>query len=294
MSDKYANTQSNSTIVRSYFNINKISRLMFSISYHFFPQRVEKFIEDHFFVPKSYPLTKEETDLLNTAHCFELLVDDYPVKCWKWGKGPYIVLSHGWNGHGSQFIFFIRYFIQKGYSVITFDGPAHGQSAGYTSSYFQMTNAVRGIINYCGKKNISCLIGHSFGASAIINAVYTEKISNPVILISPALDLKRILENTFEYYGVPLKIFKDIILKYEKKYKYSLQNNNPANLISHLLQTILIIHDKDDAITPYQESKSASNKFDNVILFSTQGLGHKRVLIEPQIINKCLDFIESI
>jgi len=286
MSEKYSNAQFNSTIVRTNYFVRIVSNIIMSVLYPFASKRVEYFIRNHFFVPKHYPLTSEEIELLNTAEKFELVVDKKPFKCWRWGEGPFIVFSHGWNGHGSQFIFFIEHIIKQGYSVITFDGPAHGQSAGHTSSYFQMTDAVRSIINYFGQTNIAGLIGHSFGASAIVNAVYNEKIDSKLVLLAPALDLKNILENTFTYYGVPIKIFRDIILKYEQKYNYSLHYHNPVNILKRLDQKLLIIHDENDAITPHSESKIAAEESDNIKLFSTKGLGHKKILIDPQVIEK--------
>ena len=73
-----------------------------------------------------------------------------------------------------------------------------------------MTDTVRSLINYIGLEEISGFIGHSFGASAIINAISKENINTRIILLAPALNLKKILDDTFIYYGIPLNILKDL------------------------------------------------------------------------------------
>jgi pimeloyl-ACP methyl ester carboxylesterase len=291
MSHKYSNFQNNSTNVRNNYK-TKLVRVTLSFFYTFFPVLIENFIKQHFFAPKSYPLSDQEKQLLDSGESFEISIHQQHIKGWKWGEGPYVILAHGWNGRGSQFILFIKNLIKTGLSVIVFDGPGHGQSAGKSSSYFQMTDAVRSLINYVGKENISGLLGHSFGSSAIINAISKENFNTKTVLLAPALNIKRILYDTFLSYGIPLGLFNDIIAKYEKKYGYNLEKDNPINLIKSIKNELLIIHDQDDAITPYQESQDVSEKNKTILLQTSQGLGHKRILTDQNIINWTMDYLK--
>ena len=155
MSPGYSNFQSKSTNVRNNnYKVNLI-RAIIALLYPIFPVMVENFIKQHFFAPKSYPISDQEKQLLKSSIAFELSLHQKSLKCWRWGEGPYIIFAHGWNGHGSQFILFIEQLIETGHSVITFDGPGHGQSEGKSSSYFQMTDAIRTLIKHIGQENIS-------------------------------------------------------------------------------------------------------------------------------------------
>jgi alpha-beta hydrolase superfamily lysophospholipase len=49
---------------------------------------------------------------------------------WSYGKGPTILLVHGWNGHAAQLRAFVSPLVDAGYRVVAFDQPAHGQSSG--------------------------------------------------------------------------------------------------------------------------------------------------------------------
>lgn len=292
MSKNYSNAQNKSTNVR-YNYIRNITRLLILMLYNIFPRMIENFIKEHFFSPKHYPLSEQERKLLNHSIAFEIQVHQKTVKCWKWGEGPYVILVHGWNGHGSQFIYIITQLINAGYSIITFDGPAHGQSEGNYSSYFQMTDAVRALITYVKLENIIGLIGHSFGASAIINAASKEHINKKIVLLAPALNIKKILEDTFIYYGIPTSILYKLISEYEQVFSYSIKQDNPINLLKSIQQKLLIIHDTDDTITPYSESENISKTYTNISLKTINGLGHKRILIEPQVFDWILKYLKN-
>lgn len=292
MSKRYLNVQNKSTNVRNNY-MRIIARLMIYILYSIVPVTIENFIKKHFFTPNRYPVSEQEKKLLKHSMAFEIIVHQKTVKCWKWGKGPYIILTHGWNGHGSQFIYIIKRLISHGYSVVTFDGPAHGQSEGTHSSYFQMTDAVRSLIHYIRSENILGFIGHSFGASAIINAISKENITKKNILLAPALNIKKILENTFIYYGISIDILYKLIGEYEQIYGYKLKEDNPVHLLKSIRQELLIIHDTDDTITPYIDSKDISGTYKNIRLKTTNGLGHKHILIDPMVIELILDYLKK-
>lgn len=292
MPHKYSNFQNNSTNDRNNYKI-KLLRITLAFFYYIFPTVIENFIKKHFFAPHSYPLSDQEKKLLNSSKAFEITVHKKSIKCWNWGDGPYIILAHGWNGRGSQFILFINQLIESGHSVIVFDGPGHGQSEGRSSSYFQMTDAVRALIKYIGQENVSGLIGHSFGSSAIVNAISKDNIDTRTILLAPALNIKKILYDTFLSYGIPLHLFNNIISKYEERYGYNLEKDNPLNLIKSIKYNLLIIHDEDDTITPYQESKDVAEKNKSILLRTSQELGHKRILTDPKIIKWTLDYLKN-
>lgn len=292
MSKKYSNIHNKSTNVR-YNYMRNITRVIILILYNLFPQKIGNLIKEQFFSPKHYRVSEKEKKLLKHSIAFEIKVHQKIIKCWKWGERPYLILVHGWNGHGSQFVYIIEHLIDAGYSVVTFDGPAHGQSEGTDSSYFQMTDALRSLIHDVKPQNILGFIGHSFGASAIINAISKENITKKNILLAPALDIKKLLEDTFIYYGISIDILYELIGKYEQKYGYKLKTDNPINLFKSIQQELLIIHDTDDAITPYNKSKDSSNTYKNIHIKTTNGLGHKRILIDSQVIDYILDYLKN-
>lgn len=252
---------------------------------------LKKYLLKQFFSAKSYPISESEMQILQRGERFEIEVNEKPVVCWKWGVGPVVIFAHGWNGRGIQFHRFFDSFINRGFSVVAFDGPGHGESEGKTSSYFQMTDTVRTLIDHYKQENIAGIVGHSFGASAIINALSKEKISIPVVLISPAIKLREFMQKTMQIHGIPNAIFYAIVADYEKEYGYNFKKDNPFNLLKTFELTALILHDSEDPVTPSVISQEAANQYDSINLITTDGLGHVRILNDEMVIEKSFNYL---
>ncbi|MCH2108975.1 MAG: hypothetical protein MK135_06570 [Polyangiaceae bacterium] len=55
------------------------------------------------------------------------------VRALQYGSGPQILLVHGWGGAGVQMAAFVDPLVERGYSVVVVDLPAHGGSEGRTT-----------------------------------------------------------------------------------------------------------------------------------------------------------------
>jgi len=251
------------------------------------------FLLKQFFATKSYKISESEKRYLKTGKRFDISVNKQKVAYWKWGSGPVVLFSHGWNGRGIQFYSFFDKLIKNGYSVIAFDGPAHGESEGKTCSYFQMTDSVRALVNHISPENVQGIVGHSFGASATINALSKENIQIPVVLIAPAIKLKEMLEKTIQFHGVPNIIYKSLIGEYEKKFGYHFHNDNPYNLLKTFKLNALILHDFEDQTTPFSISKETAELYEFIDLIKTEGLGHIRILRDDGIINEAISYLND-
>ena len=112
-----------------------------------------------------------------------------------------------------------------------------------------------------------------------------------VVLISPALQIHNTLGQVFDIYKIPQKIYRNIIKQYEIEFGYSLEQEEPDLLIKDIKPEVLIIHDNNDNRIPITESKMFVEKFDKLSLFTTNGLGHKRILINEDVINTSLSYL---
>ena len=154
-----------------------------------------------------------------------------------------------------------------------------------------MTDSVRALINHISHENIQGIVGHSFGASATINALSKDKFQIPVVFIAPAIKLKEMLQKTIQNHGVPKIIFKSLISEYEKKFGYNLHNDNPYNLLKTFKLNALILHDIEDQTTPFSTSQETAILYESIDLIKTEGLGHIRILRDDVIIDKTIAYL---
>jgi len=257
--------------------------------WHLAPKTTKNILLKRFFKPSSYALTPLERECLEKGTRFSIYVHDQEIRCWKWGRGPSILFVHGWNGRGVNFVYFFEALINSGYSVVTYDAPAHGVSDGLATNYFELSDAVRSFLDPSQGLDIQGVIAHSIGASAVINCISKDTPSIDTVLIAPALKLKELLFNSFNQHGVPKIVYQNLVAEMEAYYGYDVHQDNPFNLAKTISSKMLIVHDTDDRTIPYMDSKTLAEKTDHVVLHTTQGLGHKRILRDKTVV----DFITT-
>ena len=291
MAKKIVKMKPISTNVRYIKAKQRGTHFLLSALWHLAPNATKKIILKGFFKPTSYALTPLERQFLENATSFHIHVHEKDIRCWKWGSGPTILFVHGWNGRGVNFAHFFKPFINAGYSVITYDAPAHGKSEGHVTNYFELSDTVRTFLNPSRGFNIQGIIAYSMGASAAINCISKDKPSVDAVLIAPALKLKEILFNAFNQHGVPGFVYRNLVGEMEKSYGYDVHQDNPFVLAKTIDSKMLIVHDKDDRTIPYADSKMLSEKKDNFFLQTTEGLGHKRILRDKAVVDIVTEYI---
>ena len=291
MSEYYLKAPESSTNVRLYTIRRQVICALLRLFRHLAPQLTDHCILRLFFAPVRYRQNAEEKACLMRGQPFQVQVHDKTIQAWKWGRGPGVLLVHGWNGRGAQFHRFIAPLVTAGYTAIAFDGPAHGRSSGRITSYFEFTDVVRALLSQNCALNINGIIAHSFGAAAAINSLDKDRPAITAVCIAPILRLQEFIISTFQRFGIPREIYKGLIGSFEERFGYDLAHDNPSILLGRLSDPLLIVHDTDDRAVPFRDSQKISQKHTNIALYSTRGLGHLRVLSDPAVINASLQYL---
>jgi len=294
MSEYYFKARSRSTNVRIYTVKQRAVSVLLRFFWHLVPELTDRCILRLFFAPVRYRQNAEEKACLARGQPFQVRVHDKTIQAWKWGQGPGVLLVHGWNGRGAQFHRFIAPLVTAGYTAIAFDGPAHGESSGRITSYFEFTDVVRALLSQNCALNIRGIIAHSFGAAAAINSLDKDRPAIAAICIAPILRLREFIINTFQRFGIPQEIYKGLIGSFEERFGYDLAHDNPSILLGRLSAPVLIVHDTDDRAVPFRDSQEISQKHKHIALYPTRGLGHLRVLSDLAVIHTSLQYLSGL
>lgn len=288
ITDLYSN---NSTNVRFNDFSHQFKRLSLGTMGLLFPQKTRSTIKRMFFKPMRKPLSKSEQQWIDTGRNFQIKVGDKTIQCWQWGEGPQILAVHGWNGSAANLNPFFNPLLEQGNSIVAFDAPAHGKSEGEQTNYFEITDTVRAMVNSIGKDSLAGIIAHSIGAAAVINCLSKESIHTKTALIAPALKLKELLFNTFEKNGVPNHLYTSIIAELEQEYGYSIERDNPYNLLEHLDSEVMIAHDRGDRMVSFTDASTIAGRNSNITFHATKGLGHKHILKDKHTVDAVLQYL---
>ncbi len=281
----------NSTNVRFKDISHRLKRLSLNTLGILFPHKTKSSLKQLFFKPIKTPLTETEQRWIDAGTNFQHNLRGKTIQCWQWGEGPQILAVHGWNGKGANLNPFFTPLLQKGYSIVAFDAPAHGKSEGEQTNYFAMTDTVRAMINRTGRMPLEGIIAHSIGAAAVINCLSKESLQPRTALIAPALKLKEMLFTTFEKNGVPKNLYMSIIADLEQEFGYSLERDNPYNLLEHLNSELMVVHDHKDRMVPFADAFALAGQNSNITFHATKGLGHKHILKDGNTVDTVVQYL---
>jgi pimeloyl-ACP methyl ester carboxylesterase len=246
-----------------------------------------------FFSPPRYPVSLSEKEILQLSKRFSISVEQHSVACYEWGTGPVILFVHGWAGRATQFSHFIKRFTQAGYSVISFDAPAHGLSKGSKTSIIDFKN----VILELEKKfvHIDGIVAHSLGGSASLFALSEGlKVKKLITIATPTLPEEIVTE-----FASRLKASSKAI-DYLKM-RVPIVFHRPFNhfMADHFVRLLkqpidwMIIHDENDKEASIHNAERLMEVYPAAHFIKTTGLGHVRILREEKVIADCLNFIND-
>ncbi len=216
-----------------------------------------------------------------------------PLAAWVWGTGPRtVLLVHGWAGRGLQLGAFAEPLVEQGFRVVAFDGPGHGRSAGRRSSLPELTAAITAM---AGKfAPVESVIAHSLGATATLWALARGELATErVVLLAPPARLQGILRRFSEMTGFSLDVLARMQRRIEARFGFRWSTAEPVRLAPGLGIPALVIHDRQDRQIPVTEGRDLANAWPGARFVATQGLGHLRLLHDPQVIASAVGFLIS-
>ena len=202
-----------------------------------------------------------------------------------------ILLVHGWSGRGTQLVKFADAFVDKGYATISFDAPGHGKSPGNSTI---MTEFIASILEIDKKFGpFEAAVGHSLGGMALLNAIKKGLKINRLIIIGSGDKVKDILDDFVSKLELKPEYSSHLQQHFEKKYNEPMENYSAHCAAKTIDIPVLVIHDENDNEVPVETSINIHDNLKNGELLITQHLGHRKILGNPFVIEKTIEFITN-
>lgn len=259
-----------------------------------FPKLFAKMAYKVFTSPQKRARHKVSSPLLEQAKISDLLVGGNMLKVYKWGNSDKtILLVHGWESRGTALRFFVPALLEKGYQVVAFDGPAHGDSGGKRVDVRVFAGAIKALIEKY--QNIEGFITHSFGGIASFYALTQLMPNHPLkrlVLIAAPSKFDYPINNALRTMNAPPKVRKYFYEIFEKEIGMPLINvgvnevKDKANV-----DAALVVHDRQDEMVGIDQAEMTVRDWDKAMLQETDGFGHFRLVKSPQVVERVVEFI---
>ena len=207
------------------------------------------------------------------------------------GQGPTILLVHGWQGHSGHLMTLGTNLVSQGFTVVSFDMPAHGESKGRTTSLKEFIDTLFAVKKLLGP--VHAIVAHSLGATASALALSRGLQANAAVLIAPLISFDFALDEFSRILGLNETLREVTARGTEAKIGMTRQEADLNHLRFDQLP-LLLVHDVEDKRTLVQHTQLLHQTWKNSSLHITQGLGHRRILDDPSVYRHISTFLEEI
>jgi pimeloyl-ACP methyl ester carboxylesterase len=224
----------------------------------------------------------------------QLQVNGETIATYVWGDPstqPYALLAHGWSSFGLRFLPWVARLRARGFAVVTFDQPGHGHSSGKLCTLPEFITTIRAIGERYG--NAALAVGHSLGGAAVTLAQDETWHADRLILVAPAADMKAAARRFFRFVHLAGYLREPFYAWLHRRTGVHIDELQLERKLPTLGQPALIVHDLDDADVPWGEGERYAQHWSGARLYTTEGLGHRRVLDAPEVIEAALAFVRG-
>ena len=197
-----------------------------------------------------------------------------------WGQGAPILLVHGWEGRGTQLGAFADD-LSDAHRVIAPDLPAHGDSPGRKSNLLEFAAVIGALIE---ELQPVAIIAHSFGAAATNVALKRVPFEGRLVYVAPPEDFTFFTTSFAAMLGIPEEMGKRMEQETERRFDIRWSELRGAALAPTMTAPLLVIHDDGDFDVPARYGRALAAAWPEATLMITQGLGHRRILRDDDVI----------
>ncbi|GAB2772364.1 alpha/beta hydrolase [Salinimicrobium soli] len=256
------------------------------------PFLASRFAAKLFLTPFKYelPEREKEMDEKSKQHRVKVPSINREIVVYEYGDSPKkILLAHGWSGRGTQMSVMAEELVKNGYSVVSFDAPAHGKAPGKMSMMPFFIDSIHYLDKHYGP--FTAAIGHSLGGMSSLRAVKEGLQIDKLVIIGTANSVTRITREFAYNMNMNVKVAKKMKHYFDEKFGADMDTYSGAVSAKHVKIPTLIIHDEYDVDVHVGAAHEIHESMENSEIFITKDLGHRRILGDNKVIRKILDFL---
>ena len=211
------------------------------------------------------------------------------LAAWSWGDGPTVLLLHGWGSGAASLGVFVGPLLERGFRVVAFDAPAHGQSDGTRTNMVDYAGAVLQVGRAVGP--LHGVVAHSFGAPAAALATRHGLQPERMVMMAPPQNIIDLSMEVGELLGFPRHVCELMGQRLAERLRIDWEELATDRLVEGLEAPLLVVHDRDDRTVPWTHGATIAEAARDGELLSTEGLGHSDIKTDPDVQRHVLDFV---
>lgn len=228
------------------------------------------------------------------ARPFALYPAGRRVAGWTLGDGPAVLLMHGWGGQAAQMLPLAEALAARGMRAVAIDAPAHGASGPSRlgrsqSSFLDFADALGEAHALLGPA--VAIAAHSGGAVAAHLALRAGLPVRRLVLLAPMTRPDRYADRYREALGLDAQVDAAWRARAAARLGFAWEELDLVRAPPPSPPRALVIHDRGDREVDFADGEAVAQAWAGARLVDTTGLGHRRLLREPQVVRIAADFL---
>ncbi len=242
-----------------------------------------------FLTPRRARLPERERAWLEKARPEIFAAAPFRLSGHRWSaSGEPVLLVHGWEGRGSQLGGLALALADRGFQPITVDLPAHGSSKGAQTNLLEISQAIGALVRHLG--GVAGIVAHSFGAAGATVAMREPLSVGRLVYLAPSEDFEHFPRVFSHWLGLPQHLSDRMRRSIETRFGFTMAELRGSLLAPRMSAPLLVVHDEDDVDVPWQDGKTYAEAWPGSRLVTTRGMGHRRILREPEVLETVAEF----
>lgn len=239
-------------------------------------------------VGRPQPVHERDAAVHSRAVTERIRVHGREVATYRWGDGDRVILLvHGWRSRASRFSALVTALESDDTTVVAFDAPANGDSPGRLVTILDYAAAIDVLALRHGP--IDTIIGHSFGVLASFLAVREGVPVRRIVGIAGMASADQLVVKFCEQAGLGPRAERGMRRRIQRR-TFPQVADPWRRFVSELDPTqtgieLLLVHDTDDAMVDAGHALLIANAHTGPVhSHITSGLGHSRILSDPEVV----------
>lgn len=249
-------------------------------------------VEPLFLSPRRHPRPEHEQAAFASAERSSVRHEGRRVAVYSWGSGPVVLFAHGWEGRATQVAPLLAPLLAAGFKVVSYDMLGHGASPRALVSVVDFAAVAQSVVRALGHQ-VHAAVGHSVGGTALSIAAARQPFTSHIAVIGSPLHPRTFVAQFVKGMGLSAATHAALVSRLEHRYELPFIELDASREVARSGAKGLVVHDRGDREVPFAHAERLSRAWPDSRLLATDGLGHRRILRDPDVVAAVTEFVAS-
>lgn len=249
------------------------------------------------YLGKPAPVRAKDASVHDRARVDRLDIAGNSVAVYAWGNGPNpVLLVHGWRSRASRLARLVESLERSDRTILSFDAPGNGASTGSRTNLMEYAAVITRLGGRFGR--FEAIVAHSGGVLASFVAARDGVAVGRLVAISGSYSWTHVFATFVRAAELPRRtaatvqrrILSSTFAHLRDAPRYFVAELDPTDTVTPLL----VIHDELDQAVGIDEGRTIADAHNGPTeLVVTHGLGHSRILDDPNVVARVRAFVSG-